>query len=113
MENIGVQISTLEIENDNIKITYENGSNEILVIDIDTCKNMYNIWLKDLPPFISDKYKSEMRSIILVSTSNNVNEFNKLKAFFSVSNSENVEKFFIYMRERSALLNVEKKKWTT
>lgn len=112
MENIGVSLYTVEIDDTNIKVTYENGNIENLAINIDTYKNMFNTWLKDLPPFISDKHKNEMRSIILVSTTNNENELVKLKEFFSISNSDNVKAFFTYMRERKALLNVEKKKWT-
>jgi hypothetical protein len=114
MENIGVSISNVEIvDNENVTITYENNNIETIPINLESYKKMFNAWLKDLPPFITDKHKSVMRSIILVSTTSNENEIGKLNDFFKVANINEVKAFLKYMRERRVIIPIEKQKWTS
>jgi hypothetical protein len=111
MENKDIPISTVEISDNNIIITYENSNIETLPINMETYKKMYEEWLKPLPPFISDKYKTIMRALILVSTTNNTSELSKLSNFFTSANIENVKLFLTYMKGRVVLIPIDKQKW--
>jgi hypothetical protein len=112
MENTGIEIKSVILQDNNIEVTYENGAVEILPNNLDTYKAFYNLWLKDNPPFISDVNKIMMRNIILASAVGNTDSkcINDLQEFFS-TNPENVKKFLTYMRKRVDFLPEKKSVW--
>lgn len=109
MENEDITISKVEIDAENINITYDNGNIENLAIDIDTYRNMFAFWLDKMPPRDNDKYRNIMLSIVSLSQANAdyEDEFNKLNKFFNNSNVEEVKIFLLYMRERKRLIETE------
>ena len=100
MENINNNILDININDNNLIIIYDNGTNEVINKNKEGYKLMHKSWLVTQPPFISDIYKKQMRDIILCSIANNIQCFNDLNMFFSNNNKENVIKFFNYMRKR-------------
>jgi len=111
MENLTNTITDLIINDNNIIITYDNSSIEIIPITLESYKNMYNFWIINEPVFISDKFKSVLNLLILV---NNDDKYvSKLNEFFNEGNVVNVKAFIIYMRGRKEYLAIEKLKWTT
>jgi hypothetical protein len=110
MENTSSSITALKIENENICITYDNGSTENIPIGRDSYVKMHDLWLVSQPPFISDLYKIQMRNIILATINNNEKCVSELNNFFSSGNETDVQKFFEYMRKRD--LTAEKAKWS-
>jgi len=109
MDHKNQQISSINLENNNIVIEYDNGEIETLPNSKETYIQMHNTWLLDQPPFISDIYKIQMRNIILATINNNQKCINDLNMFFS-SNNDEVKKFLTYMRNRD--LSQEKNKWS-
>lgn len=112
MENPDIEITYVELVNDNIIVHYENDAVETLPNDLSTYKAFYELWLKSDPPFISDIYKVTMRSIILASIhTNNGQSIQELHNFFSSPNEETVKKFLTYMRKRVSFLPEKKAVW--
>lgn len=109
MEYLNNEISVLVIDNNILKITYDNNVEQEIIIDELFYSNMRNTWLITQPPFISDSYKNIMNDIILACIHKNKRCINDLNIFFSKGNEENVMKFLTYMRKRD--LTEEKKKW--
>lgn len=110
MENLGNIITDVIIIDDNIFITYDNGSIETLPKTVDTYKRMYEMWLIDEPIFISDKFKQMLNNLILINS--DIKHIEKINDFFVESNIVNVKKFLIYMRGRKEYIAAEKIKWT-
>jgi len=110
MENTNNNITSVSITDNNVVISYDNSNQEFIPLNTDSYKKMRDTWLKDQPPFISDKYKKNMNNIILASIQNKEKSINELSEFFKVGNEEEIIKFFNYMRERD--LTTEKAKWT-
>jgi len=110
MEHINNTISTIQILNTDIHVTYDNDEVEIIQNNLESYIKMRETWLIDQPPFISDKYKMNMNNIILASIQKKQSSINDLKTFFSEGNEEIMKNFFIYMRNRD--LTFEKSKWT-
>lgn len=111
MENPGIEISSVDLSNGNITVTYANGAKEILPNNQDTRDKMNDTWLKPNPPFISDKFKVEMKNISLSCTFGNDKSGVAVEEFFSPSNEENVLKFLTYMRKRDDILPQQRAKW--
>lgn len=109
MEQIGVEIKDIDITKTNIIITYENDHIEMISKCCDGYKNMYNEWLLDNPPFISDIFKKQMRDLTLYNINQNIECFNYLNNFFVLENKDNVLRFLNYMRKRD--LTEDKIKW--
>lgn len=109
MEQDRQVITSVNLQNGIISVTYENGEVENLPNDRETYVAMYNKWLINQPPFISDLYKVQMRNIILATINNNQKCINDMCAYFSVGNEEEAKKFLTYMRNRD--LTEEKNKW--
>lgn len=106
MENLENAITDVIIIDDNIFITYDNGAIETLPKTVDTYKRMYEMWVKDEPVFISDKFKPMLNNLILINSN-----IKKINEFFVESNIENVKRFLIYMRGRKEYIAAEKIKW--
>jgi len=110
MENLSNTITDIIIDNNNIIITYDNDMVESIVKSYDSYMIMNQTWLKNEPMFISDKFKLILYDLSSINV--HKNSINNLNEFFVESNSENVKKFFIYMRGRKEYLALEKLKWT-
>lgn len=110
MEHINSVISSVDIVDDTIVVTYDNDEIEVLPINLETYAKMRTEWLIEQPPFISDRYKSNMNNIILATIQKKTSSINELAAFFTEANKEQVKLFLTYMRTRD--LTVEKLKWT-
>tara|TARA_B100000795_G_C22806649_1_gene445393 strand:- start:14917 stop:15255 length:339 start_codon:yes stop_codon:yes gene_type:complete len=109
MENIENTIVSIEVNDNIISLTYNNDNIETIPINVDSYKKMKLEWLDKQPPFISDKFKTQMNNIILASIQNKEKSIRELKEFFSLGNEEQIKKFFHYMRTRD--LTEEKAKW--
>lgn len=112
MENPGIEISSVDLSNEQIKITYENNAIEILPVNHDTFHLMYNTWIVPNPPFISDRYKIQMKDLSLCCIANKEDCKSNLHKFFVPSNEKNVKEFLTYMRKRADILPAERSKWT-
>ena len=112
MENKGVDIKNVELNDELIKVIYVNDAVEYLPKKHETYKKFNDFWLVNNPPFISDKYKMQMRDIILHVTCHNENCCKSLNIFFSSPNEDKVKHFFTYMRSRDTLLPPLRAKWT-
>jgi len=110
MENTNNTIISVSIANNNIVVSYDNNNNETIPLTRDSYIKMREVWLKEQPPFISDRYKKQMNNIILASIQNKDISISELSEFFSEGNEENIIKFLNYMRARD--LTEEKSKWT-
>jgi len=111
MDQAGVDIQSVAISDTNmIVVIFANGIVETLAKDVTTYKHMYEEWLKEEPPFISDIYKVQMRDIILAAINNDQDCINDLDKFFTTENIEQVKDFIIYMRKRD--LTPAKAQWT-
>ena len=66
MENLENAITDVTIVDENIVITYDNGAIETLPKTVDTYKRMYEMWVKDEPVFISDKFTSFAKIVLLI-----------------------------------------------
>jgi len=110
MENINNTITSVSITDNNVVVSYDNNNQETIPLNIDSYKKMRDTWLKEQPPFISDKYKKNMNNIILTSIQNKQKSIQELSDFFKQGNEEEIMKFFNYMRTRD--LTEEKAKWT-
>lgn len=112
MEHQNIQIRSVIFEDGNLVFTYENDAIETLPINTDTYKRFYETWLKNNPPFISDKYKSHLNNIILATINNNERCINDLNTFFQSPNEDAVKTFFTYIRGREDYIAGERAKWT-
>lgn len=112
MENPGIDIQSVQLASGNIVVAFVNGATESYPNTADTYKLFHDKWLKDNPPFISDRYKVQMRNIILASINNNTKCINDMKKYFETPNEETVKKFFTYMRNRDSILPAQKAAWT-
>jgi len=110
MENTNNTIVSVSIADNKIVVLYDNNNNETIPLNRDSYKKMRDVWLKEQPPFISDKYKKQMNNIILASIQNKEKSISELSEFFSQENEVDIIKFFNYMRVRD--LTEEKSKWT-
>ena len=95
------------IEND-LNIKYQNGGSEIVHMDKDGYKILFDAWLKEQPMFISDIYKTQMRDLTF-GARNNQTSVDNLTTFLKNDNKIEVMKFINYMRKRD--LTFEKQKW--
>jgi hypothetical protein len=109
MDHLNNEIASLVIEDNIIKITYDNEVCEEIEICDKFFVNMRTTWLISQPPFISDRYKNVMNDIILACIHKNQRCINELKIFFASGNEREVKEFLTYMRKRD--LTEEKKKW--
>jgi hypothetical protein len=109
MDHLNNEIESLVIEDNIIKITYDNDAFEEIEICDAFFVNMRTLWLISQPPFISDSYKNVMNDIILACIHKNQRCINELKIFFASGNERAVKEFLTYMRKRD--LTEEKKKW--
>lgn len=112
MENPGVAISSVVIVDEKITVHYENGAVEELTCCCETYTKMYETWIKELPPFISDKFKMQMRNITLSAINNNKKCIHDLQYMFAPGKEDEVMKFFTYMRNRHLTLPAKKSIWT-
>lgn len=112
MENIQSNILSVTVDDStkSLKVSYDNGAEEVFTVGRDMFSKMHDAWLKEQPPFISDLYKLQMRNIILATINNNEKCVNDLSKFFSHNNEAEIMKFIQYMRKRD--LSQEKSKWT-
>jgi hypothetical protein len=111
MENIGVDIVDVTLGNNQIVLKYANDATETLPVNDDTFTKFREVWIKPNPPFISDKFKSQMRDLIHTCVHHNDKCCNSLKAFFSPPNEVKVLEFFNYMRSRDTILPDLRAKW--
>jgi len=109
MENTNNTITSLLITDNNVIVSYDNSNKETIPLNTDSYKKMRDTWLKENPPFISDKFKKNMNNIILASIQNKKKSIQELSEFFKEGNEEEIIKFFNYMRTRD--LTEEKAKW--
>jgi hypothetical protein len=109
MDHLNNEIESLVIEDNIIKITYDNDAFEEIEICDAFFANMRTTWLISQPPFISDRYKNVMNDIILACIHKNQRCICELKIFFAPGNEQAVKEFLTYMRKRD--LTEEKKKW--
>jgi hypothetical protein len=109
MDQLGVDIKDIDITKTNIIITYQNDHIEMISKCCDGYKNMYNEWLLNDPPFISDIFKKQMRDLTLYSINQNAECFNYLNNFFTYDNKDNVLRFLVYMRNRD--VENDRRKW--
>nr|QPI16551.1 MAG: hypothetical protein NIOZUU159_00039 [Virus NIOZ-UU159] len=109
MENTNNTITSLLITDNNVIVSYDNINKETIPLNTDSYKKMRDTWLKENPPFISDKFKKNMNNIILASIQNKKKSIQELSEFFKEGNEEEIIKFFNYMRTRD--LTEEKAKW--
>jgi len=112
MENPGIEISSVDLSNGNITVTYANGATEVLPNSHETRHKMHETWIKPNPPFISDKFKIEMKNLALGCVNGNEKCCCAAEDFFSPPNEEKVKQFFTYMRQRDAILPEQRAKWT-
>lgn len=112
MENPGIEISTVDLSNGNITVTYANGAIEVLPNTEQTRRDMHEHWIRQNPPFISDKFKIEMRNLALSCINGDEKCCCAAESFFSPPNEDKVMKFFTYMRKRESILPEERAKWT-
>jgi len=110
MENTNNTITSLLITDNNVIVSYDNSNKETIPLNTNSYKKMRDTWLKENPPFISDKFKKNMNNIILASIQNKQKSIQELSEFFKEGNEEEIIKFFNYMRTRD--LTEEKAKWT-
>lgn len=110
MENINNTITSVSITDNNVVVSYDNSNQETIPLNTNSYKKMRDTWLKEQPPFISDKYKKHMNNIILASIQNKQKSMDELSEFFKEGNEEEIMKFFNYIRTRD--LTEEKAKWT-
>lgn len=112
MDQKGIEIKSVVIDeqSNSVVITYENDVVETLPKTVDTYTALYKDWLVDEPPFISDIFKVQMRSIILASINNEPQCIEDLEQFFTNANIEEVKRFLVYMRKRD--LKTDKLIWT-
>jgi len=110
MENTNNTITSLLITDNNVIVSYDNSNKETIPLNTNSYKKMRDTWLKENPPFISDKFKKNMNNIILASIQNKKKSIQELSEFFKEGNEEEIIKFFNYMRTRD--LTEEKAKWT-
>jgi len=111
MDNTGVEIQSVVLDTD-IVINYVNGASESYPKNVDTYKLFHDKWLVPLPPFISDKFKVQMRNLTLSTINNNSKSIQELNAYFSPPNEQVVKNFFTYMRSRQAIIPPQKQQWT-
>lgn len=112
MENPGVEITSVDLSDNQIKITYANDAIEILPTNHDTYQKFHETWLVPNPPFITDRFKIEMKDITLCTINHKQSCEDCLDKFFSPSNEAKVKDFLTYMRKRSDILPAERAKWT-
>lgn len=112
MDNIGIEIESVEFPGEDIVVKYANGAVETLPNVCETYERIHQKWLIDCPPFISDKFKAEMRNIILCSIREDPECECGCKELFSSPNEEKAKKFLTYLRTRESLIAAEKLKWT-
>ena len=123
IDNKNSKTSNLELEISNINsldnvlfIDYKNKTdNSILQERVELNEeyylNIYDSFIKDVPVFISDKYKQIMKHINFVKINKDKEmSIKSLENFFS--NSENATKFLNYIRTRKDTILAEKSKWT-
>lgn len=111
MDNLGVEITSVQLPSGSIVIKYANGATETLPNTCATYEMMHEKWIIPLPPFITDKYKIQMRDITLCCINKNEKCECAIKDFFASPNEEKVMKFLNYMRNRHITLPEEKAKW--
>lgn len=112
MENPGVEISSVDLSNENITVTYANNAIEVLPNTHESHQKMNETWIKTNPPFISDRFKVEMKNISLSCISGNKKCCCDIEKFFSSPNEDKVKQFFTYMRKRDSILPEQRSKWT-
>lgn len=112
MEHEGVDIVSVELSNNEIKVIYANGANETLANNTDTYKAFYDKWLVSIPPFISDKFKIQMRDISLATLTQKAGSITALTQYFQSPNEDNVKSFLMYMRTRPSFLPSQKAQWS-
>ena len=112
MENPGVEISSVDLSNGNITVTYANGATEILPNTQQTRHTMHETWIRTNPPFISDKFKLEMKNLALSCVNGGEKCCRAAEEFFSPPNEEKVKQFLTYMRKRDDILPLQRAQWT-
>jgi uncharacterized protein YccT (UPF0319 family) len=110
MNHLDTQIKNIDIQDTTINIDYENDEKESLIVSQETYEQMYQLWLKETPVFITDKYKTEIRNITFAAIQKKEICINQLNNFFKKSNEENVKAFLIYMRHRKVKIQQDKDK---
>lgn len=112
MEQLGINLKSVILNGETIVINYDNDTVETLNNNLDTYKVMHTTWLVPLPIFITDKFKIQMKNIILASTNTNQKAIDDLKKYFSSPNELEVVKFLTYMRKRAIVIPPQKEQWT-
>jgi hypothetical protein len=116
LSNLELEISNINSVDNVLFIDYLNEiDNSILQERVELNEEyylyIYTTFIKDVPVFISDKYKQILKHINFVKINKNKEtSINSLENFFS--NSENATKFLKYIRTRKDTILVEKSKWT-
>ena len=113
MEHEGVDIASVELSNNVIKVMYANGATETLANSADTYKAFHDKWLVSNPPFISDKFKVQMRDLTLATLTHKASSITALTKYFQSPNEANVKSFLAYMRTRPSVLPAQKAQWTS
>tara|TARA_B000000477_G_scaffold124576_1_gene132800 strand:- start:5582 stop:5953 length:372 start_codon:yes stop_codon:yes gene_type:complete len=116
LSNLELEISNINSLDNVLFIDYKNKTdNSILQERVELNEeyylNIYDSFIKDVPVFISDKYKQIMKHINFVKINKDKEmSIKSLENFFS--NSENATKFLNYIRTRKDTILAEKSKWT-
>ena len=115
LSNLELEISNINSLDNVLFIDYKNKTdNSILQERVELNEeyylNIYDSFIKDVPVFISDKYKQIMKHINFVKINKDKEmSIKSLENFFS--NSENATKFLNYIRTRKDTILAEKSKW--
>ena len=116
LSNLELEISNINSVDNVLFIDYLNEiDNSILQERVELNEEyylyIYNTFIKDVPVFISDKYKQILKHINFVKINKDKEiSIKSLEEFFSDNN--NATKFLKYIRTRKNIILAEKSKWT-
>lgn len=113
MENKGIEISSIDLSNNEIKISYQNNAIETLPNNHSTYQLFYDSWIVSNPPFITDRFKIQIKDITMCCINHKQSCEDCLDNFFKPGNEKTVKEFLTYMRKRSEIIPLERVKWTT
>lgn len=109
MENLNENIISVDCSENAFTVKYENDSSEELTKTVETYKKLYDTFIVPLPVFISDKYKSELRSLSFAALQKNSKCIVELDNLFSDNNKAQL--FLTYLRTRKPIIEKDKLQW--
>ena len=102
MDNINEsETKNIEINNKTITITYNNNSTEILELNEETYKNLYEKWFDEnivKPIYIDLELKETIDNLKVLTNESDLSKIAKLDSYFM--NSNNIKNFIKYTRDR-------------